>query len=82
MRPVAGGTHHRDDPFDLWRIGRITQILVARRMAGMKARQRGRRSTSAGTIEQHLGHDPSSGSLNEPDSPPESCSCLSAMLSG
>jgi hypothetical protein len=36
-------------------------------MAGAKARQRGPGATSAGTIEQQLGHDPSSGSLNEPD---------------
>jgi hypothetical protein len=67
VRSVARGTHHRDDLFDLRRIGRIAQTLVAWSMAGVKARQRGRRSTSTGTIEQQLGHDPSSGSLNEPD---------------
>src|SRR5688572_6026728 len=65
VRSVARSTHDRDDLFDLRRIGRVAQTLVARRVAGGKARQRRGRSTSAGTIEQKLGHDPSWGSLNE-----------------
>jgi hypothetical protein len=31
VRSVAGGTHHRDGLFDLRRIGRISQALVAER---------------------------------------------------
>jgi hypothetical protein len=62
MRAVAGGTHDGDDLFDLRRIGRVTQALVAWSVAGVEPRHRRRRSTSAGAVEQQLGHDPSSGS--------------------
>ena len=67
VRAVAGGAHDGDDLFDLRRIGRVAQALVARRATGVESRQRRGRSTSTGTIELQLGHDPSSGSLNEPD---------------
>jgi hypothetical protein len=67
VRPVAGGAHDGDDLFDLRRIGRVAQTLVAWSVTGMESRHRRRRSTSTGTIEQKLGHDPSSGSWNEPD---------------
>jgi hypothetical protein len=63
VRSLASGTHDRDDLFDLRRIGRVAQTLIAWRVAGVEARQRRRRSTSTGTIEQRLRHDPSSGSL-------------------
>ena len=67
VRSLACRSHHRNDLFDLWGIGRIAQTLVAWSVAGVKARQRGRRSTSTGTIEQQFGHDPSSGLANETD---------------
>jgi len=67
VRYISSGSHYRDDLFDLRRIGRIAQTFVAWGVAGVEARQRGRRSTSTGTIERELGHDPSSGPLNEPD---------------
>jgi hypothetical protein len=51
----------------LRRIGRVAQTLVAWRVAGVKSRQRRWRTASTGTIEQQLGHDPSSGSLNDRD---------------
>jgi hypothetical protein len=63
---VAGGSHDGDDLLDLGRIGRIAQPLVARRMTGVEAWHRRRRSTSTGTVEQQLGHGPSSGSLTSP----------------
>jgi hypothetical protein len=66
VRSVAGGAHDGDDLFDLGRIGRVAQTLVAWSVAGVESRQRRRRSTSTGTVEQKLGHDPSSGSWNEP----------------
>jgi hypothetical protein len=53
--------------FDLRRVGRVAQTLVTGSVAGVESRHRRRRSTSTGTIEQKLGHDPSSGSWNEPD---------------
>ena len=67
VRVVTGGVHDGDDLFHLRRIGRIAQTLVAWGVAGVESRHRRRRSTSTGTIEQKLGHDPSSGSWNEPD---------------
>src|SRR5215207_7738726 len=67
VRSVAGGVHDGDDLFDLRRIGRVAQPLVAGSVARVESRHRCRRSTSTGTIEQKLGHDPSSGSWNEPD---------------
>ncbi len=45
---------------------RILQTLVSRRSAGVKPRHRRRRTASTGAIEQQLGHDPSSGSSDEP----------------
>jgi hypothetical protein len=63
---VAVGAHDSDDLFDLRRIGRVAQTLVAWSVAGVESRHRRRRSTSTGTIEQQLGHDPSSGSWNAP----------------
>jgi hypothetical protein len=36
-------------------------------VTGVESRHRRRRSTSTGTVEQKLGHDPSSGSWNKPD---------------
>src|SRR5215213_1371178 len=65
VRSIPGGAHDGDDLFDLRRIGRVVQALVLWRVAGVESRQRRRRSTSTRTIEQQLGHDPSSGSLNE-----------------
>jgi hypothetical protein len=62
VRSLASGTHDCDDLFDLRRIGGIAQTFVAGRVAGVETRQRRWRSTSTGTIEQQLGHDPSSGS--------------------
>jgi hypothetical protein len=70
VRAVPGGAHDGDDLFNLRRIGRVTQTFVAGRVTGMEARHRRRRPTSTGTVEQQLGHDPSSGSWNEPDYPP------------
>ena len=66
VRVVAGRAHDRDDLLDLRRIGRVAQTLVARRATGVEAGHGRRRSASAGAIEQQLGHDPSSGSGNEP----------------
>jgi hypothetical protein len=48
--------------FDLRRIGRIPQTLVAWRVTGVESRHRRRRSTSTVPVAQKLGHDPSSGS--------------------
>jgi hypothetical protein len=62
VRTVAGGAHDGDDLLDLGRIGRIPQSLVVRRTSGVKSWHRRRRATSAGAVEQQLGHDPSSGS--------------------
>jgi hypothetical protein len=62
---VAGDTHDGDDLFDLRRIGRVAQTLVPWSVTGVESRPRRRRSTSTGTIEQKLGHDPSSGLWNE-----------------
>jgi hypothetical protein len=67
VRSVAGGAHDGGDLFDLRRVGRVAQTLVAWSMAGVESRQRRRRSTSTDAIEQKLGHGPSSGSWNEPD---------------
>jgi hypothetical protein len=44
--------------FDLRRIGRVAHSLVAGSAVGVESRHRRRRSTSTGTIEQKLGHDP------------------------
>jgi hypothetical protein len=66
-RRVAGGAHDRDDFFHLRRIGRVTQPFVRRRVTGAESRHRRWRPSSTGTIEQLLGHGPSSGSWNEPD---------------
>jgi hypothetical protein len=46
---------------------RGAQTLVARSVAGVKSRHRRRRSMSTDTVEQKLGHDPPSGSWNEPN---------------
>ncbi len=62
MRAVAGCAHHGDDLLDCGRIGRVAQALVAWWTPRVEPRQRRRRTTSTGTIEQRLGHDPSSGS--------------------
>src|SRR5829696_8734219 len=64
---AAGGAHDGDDLFDLRRVGRVAQTLIGWRVPGMESRQRRRRPPSTGTIEQNLGHDPSSDSRNEPD---------------
>ena len=66
MRSIAGGAHDGDDLFDLGRIRRVAQPLVARSLAGVESGQRRRRSTSTGAVEQQLGHDPSSGSWTTP----------------
>jgi hypothetical protein len=58
MRSVAGTAHDGDDLFDLGRIGRVAQAFVARRVAGVESRHCRWRSTSTGTVEQKLGHDP------------------------
>jgi hypothetical protein len=62
VRAVAGGAHDGDDLLDLGRVSGVAQTLVSRRVTCVESRQRRRRSTSTGTIEQRLGHDPSSGS--------------------
>jgi hypothetical protein len=67
VHPAVGGAHDGDDLFDLRRIGRVAQTLVAGSVAGMESRQRRRRPTSPSTIKQKVGHDPSSSSWNEPD---------------
>src|SRR4051794_4793943 len=69
---AAGGAHDGDDLFDLRRVGRVAQTLVARRVTGIEPRQRRRRPPSTGTNEQNPGHDPSSDSRNEPDYRPNS----------
>jgi hypothetical protein len=48
-------------------VGRVAQTRVSWCVAGVESRRRRRRSTSTGAVEQKLGHDPSSGSWNEPD---------------
>jgi hypothetical protein len=58
--------HDGDDLLDLRRIGWVAQALVAWSMAGVESRHRRRRSTATGTVEQKLGHDPTSGSWNNP----------------
>jgi hypothetical protein len=62
VHAVPGRAQDGDDLLDLRRIGRVAQTLVAWSVTGVESRHRRRRSTSAGTIEQKLGHDPSSGS--------------------
>jgi hypothetical protein len=59
VRTIACGAHDGDDLLHLGRIGRIPQPLVVRRTPGVESRHRRRRTTSAGAIEQQLGHDPS-----------------------
>jgi hypothetical protein len=66
VRSVAGGAHDGDDLFHLRWVGRIAQTLVAWCATGVESRQRRRRSTSTGTVEQKLGHDPSSGLWTNP----------------
>jgi hypothetical protein len=53
---VARAAHDCDDLLDLGRVGRVAQTLVSRRVAGLESRQRRRRSTSTGAVEQKLGH--------------------------
>jgi hypothetical protein len=60
MRSVASRAHNGDDLFDLRRIGRVAQTLVAWSVAGVESRHRRRRPAPTGTIERKLGHDPSS----------------------
>jgi hypothetical protein len=59
VRSIAGGAHDGDDLFDLGRIRQVAQPLIGRSLAGVESRQRRRRSTSTGAVEQQLGHDPS-----------------------
>lgn len=61
------GAHDGDDLLDGWRIGRIAQPLVARRAPRAEPGQRRGRTAPTGHIEQHLGHDPSSGSTTSPE---------------
>ena len=49
--------HDGDDLLDRRRIGRVAHALVAWRTPGVESGHRGRRSTAAGGIEQHLRHD-------------------------
>ena len=58
VHTVTGAAHHRHDLLDRRRIGRVAQPLVARRATRVELRQHGGRTTAAGGIEQHLGHDP------------------------
>jgi hypothetical protein len=46
VRSIAGGAHDGDDLFDLGRIRRVAQPLVAGNLAGVESGQRRRRSTS------------------------------------
>ena len=57
---TARCTHDGDDFLDGRRVRRIAQPLVAWRATGVEPRHGRRRPTSTGTIEQVLGHDPSS----------------------
>jgi hypothetical protein len=53
----AGLAHDGDDLLDGGWVGGIPAAFVARRSAGVEARHRGRGSATAGSIEQHVGHD-------------------------
>src|SRR3954451_16907023 len=66
VQSIAGRAHDCDDLLDARRIGRIAQIFVALTTPGVEPRQRGRRTTTAGGIEQQLGHAPCSGLKTEP----------------
>jgi hypothetical protein len=59
MHAGAGVSDHRDDLGDARWIGGEPLPLVARRPAGMKAWQRGRRARATGGIEKDFGHDAS-----------------------
>jgi hypothetical protein len=52
------GSAHSNDLLDLGPIGGVSQTVVARRPPGVESRHRRWRRTSAGAIEQQLGHDP------------------------
>jgi hypothetical protein len=67
VRAIPGGAHDGDNLFDLRRVGREAETRVSSCVTGVEIRQRCRRSTSTRAVEQQLGHDPSSGSWNEPD---------------
>lgn len=55
---IASGARHRDDLLDGRRVWWVAQAFVARRMALMEARERGRRPAAPCAIEQWLGlHD-------------------------
>jgi hypothetical protein len=69
IKPHSGrspaGAHDGDDLLHLRWIGRVTHLSLLR--AGGRHENPGlvRRSTTTGTIEQQLGHDPSSGSRTD-----------------
>src|SRR5215204_6036500 len=65
MRSIPGATHDRDDLLDLRRVGRVAQTLVSWRVAGVESRQRRRRSTSTGAVEQELDMTPPRARENE-----------------
>jgi hypothetical protein len=67
LRHSGTDPHDGDDLLDLRWIRRIAQPLVARRTTGVESGHGRRRPTSTSAIEQQLGHDPSSGSQNEPE---------------
>ena len=64
---TARCTHDGDDFLDGRRVRRIAQPLVAWRATGVEPRHGRRRPTSTGTIEQVLGHDPSSARIASRD---------------
>jgi hypothetical protein len=53
VRGVAGAAHDRNDLLDRRRIGGIMAALVARRAAAVVTGHRGRRTATAGGVEQH-----------------------------
>ena len=57
VRPVACGTHNRDDLFDLGWVGWVPVTLVAGRLPDVESRQRRGRPAAKGAIEHELGHD-------------------------
>jgi hypothetical protein len=65
VRSVAGRAHHGNDLFDLGRISRVAQPLVARRTPSVEPRDRCRRTASSCAVQHHVSHGPCSSTEND-----------------
>lgn len=61
VRPVASGSHHRDDLLDRRRVGRVLLALVPWRAASVIARHGRRRATVTCGVQQNGFHESSLG---------------------